>query len=379
MSHSLSTAQWQPSLWAALSLAAFLVGTAFGQSTPTKHWELSLAATDADLSPDDHFLAVTLETPGAPKNGHTEAVESVQVWDYRENRKISSTELATYPKIVPTPNRVRFTADGTLLVVSEPTRLHVLDPSSLKSLRLIEPPLGDDFRISEIETAPVGHVVIVGANRYVKGLLFAYDLDSGRLLFNSESLYSVSSISWNQDGTQIAAATPYLCTRAHDTVQIFGTKPWSHLRTLSARNPTSVAFSRERLFLVESGSCKGSMFDRHLGLESFDIREWHRQKTLILRDRDIHDSVSFANGRLVGDSGKLETRHDWLDATTFGGTVDMQFTVWAGETPSVWFASPAWPVSVHTPRPAMSLLRLSRSGKMVMIIHHQNPEVFEIR
>ena len=377
MSHSLPAIERQLWLWATVSLVTFLVGPTLGQNTATRHWELSLAATDADLSPDDRFLAVTLETTDAPKNGHAQAVESVQVWDYRENRKIGGTELATYSKIAPTPNRVRFTADGALLVVSVSTRLHVLDPSSLRSLRLIEPPLRDDFRIFHIETAPVGHVVIVGANRNLSGLLFAYDLDSGRLLFKSESQYSVSSITWAQDGTQFAAATPFLCTRTHDTVQVFGTKPWSHLRTLSARNPTSVAFSRERLFLVESGYCKGSMFDRHLGLESFDTGQWHRQETLFLRGRDIHDSVSFANGRLVVESGKLETRHDWLDATTWGDTVDMQFTIWAGETPSVEFTSPSWPVPSRPP-PALSLLRLSRTGKMVIFIHQQHPEVFEL-
>src|SRR5215469_4260140 len=141
MSHSLSAIDRQSWLWVALSLVTLLVGSTLGQSTATRHWDLSLAATDADLSPDDHLLAVTLETTGAPTNGHTQAVESVQVWDYRENRKISDTELATYPKIVPTPNSLPFTADGTLLVVSEPPRLHVLDPSSLTSLRVIEPPL----------------------------------------------------------------------------------------------------------------------------------------------------------------------------------------------------------------------------------------------
>ncbi len=360
-----------------LSVVAFLVASAFGQSPPIRHWELSLAATDADLSPDDRLLAVTLETPGAPKNGHTQTIESAQVWDYRENRKISSAELATYPEIAPTPNRVRFTADGALLVASEPTRLHVLDPSSLKSLRLIEPELGPNFRIFHIETAPIGHVAILGANWYVTGILFAYDLDTGKLLFKWESQYGVSSITWNQDGTQFAAATPMLCTRVHDTVQVFGTNPWSHLRTMRARNPTSLAFSRDRLFLVESGFCKGSLFDRHLGLESFDARAWHRQETVFLRDRDIHDSVSFANGRLVADTGELKTRHDWLDATTWGDSVDMQFTLWVGEPPSVEFTSRSWSVPSNPP-PAMSVLRLSRTGKTTVLIYHQNPQVFEI-
>lgn len=346
-----------------------------GQSSESNHWDPGLITTDADISPDDRVLAVTLETPGHREDGHAQAVESVQVWDYREDRKINSVELATYPKIAPTPNVVRFTADGSLLVASEPTKLHVLDPSSLTSLRVIEPPLGQDFRIFHIETAPIGHVVIVGANWYVSGVLFVYDLDTGRLLFQSKLPHGVSSIAWKQDGTQFAVASPFLCTRDRDTVSVFSTNPWSHQQTLSARNPVSVAFSQKQLFLVESGWCKGSVFDRHLGLESFDTNGWHRQKTLFLHT-DIHDSVSFADGRLLADTGELRTVHDWLDATTWGVPVDVQFTIWKGETPSLEFTSPSWAVQSKR-RSRGCLFRLSRTGKTVLMCP-QNPQVFQI-
>jgi WD40 repeat protein len=341
----------------------------------TNHWELGLATSDADISPDDRLLAITLETTGARQDGHAQAVESVQVWDYREHRKIAGVELAAYPKIAPTPNVVRFTADGSLLVVSEPTKLHVLDSSSLASLRVIAPPLGQDFRIFHIETAPIGHVVIVGANLYVAGVLLVYDLDTGRLLFESKALHAISSIAWKHDGTQFAVAAPFLCTRERDTVHVFSTSPWSHLRALSARNPVSVAFSQKRLFLVESGYCKGSLFDRHLGLESFDTSGWHRQKTLFLQP-DIHDSVSFADGRLLADTGVLRTVHDWLDGTTWGVPIALQFTVWKGETPSLEFTSPSW--AARPQRTSSCPLRLSRTGKTVLLCP-QHPQVFQIR
>jgi hypothetical protein len=346
----------------------------FGQSSGSNHWDLGLTTADADISPDDRVLAVTRETPGHPRGGH-QAVESVEVWDYREKRKINSVELVTYPKIAPTPNVVRFTADGSLLVASEPTRLHVLDPSSLTSLRVIEPPLGQHFRIFHIETAPIGHVVIVGANWNFSGVLLVYDLDTGRLLFQSTLPHGVSSIAWKQDGTQFAVASPFLCTHDRDTVQVFSTNPWSHLKTLSARNPVSVAFSQEHLFLVESGWCKGSVFDRHLGLESFDTSGWHRQKTLFLHN-DIHDSVSFSDGMLLADTGELRTQHDWLDGTTWGVPVDVEFTVWKGETPSLEFTSPSW--AVQSQRSSRGcLFRLSRTGKTVLLCP-QNPQVFQI-
>lgn len=352
------------------------VACAFGQSSEAKYWKLELAATDADLSPDDRFLAITLESPVGPRKAGEPVLESIEVWDYRRNNKISSMQLATYPNIAPTPNRVRFTADGMLLVASEPTKLHVLQAETLRLLHVIEPPLSPGFFIFRVETAPGGHIVLIGANRYTVGMLFAYDLDSGALLFQSELPNGASAIAWKQDGTQFAVATPSLCTRDRDTIHVFSTHPWSHLRTLSARHPTSLAFSQERLFFVESGSCKGSMFDRHLGLQSFDLRGWRRQKPLLLKDRDIHDSVSFANRRLLADTGKLITRHDWLDATTWGDAVDAQFTVWMGESLSIEFTSPSWP---QPRRPPASRFRLSRTGKVVMVLTDQeDPEIFQI-
>jgi len=338
-------------------------------------WDLGLSTSDADISPDDRLLAVTLETPGDRQDGHAQTVESVQMWDYREGRKINSLQLATYPKIASTPNVVRFTADGALLVASEPTRLHVLDPSSLTQLRVIEPPLGPDFRIFHIEAAPTGHAVVVGANYYTSGVLLAYDLDTGRVLFQSKLGNAVSSISWKQDGTQFAVASPFLCTRDRDTVHIFSTNPWAHLRTLSARNPVSVAFSPKHLFVVESGWCKGSVFDRHLGIESFDTSKWHRQKTLFLHN-DIHDSVSFADGRLLADTGELRTSLDWADGTTTGVPVDEQFTVWKGETPSLELTSPSWTVGSKR-RPRSCPLRLSRTGKTILLCP-QRPQIFQI-
>jgi hypothetical protein len=179
--------------------------------------------------------------------------------------------------------------------------------------------------------------VIIAANYYTSGVLFAYDLDTGRLLFQWKSLHGVSSISWKQDGTLFAVAAPFLCTRDRDTVDVFSTSPWLHLKMLTARNPVSLAFSEEHLYLVESSWCKGSAFDRHLGLEAFALRGWKRSKTLYLPHEDIHSFVSFANGRLLANTGEVRTAHDWLDGTTTGIDVNVQFTIWKGDTSSVEF------------------------------------------
>jgi WD40 repeat protein len=358
-----------------LATALLSCGWAFGQTSEPAHWELGFTTTDADLSPDDRLVAITLESPSAPQKAGELVVEFLQVWDYQRKSKISSTQLATYPNIKPTPNLVRFTADGSLLVASDPTRLHVLDAATLKSVRLIEPQLAPESRITAAETSPTGHIVVIGTGGEPgNGILFVYDLDSGSQLFHWKSPQPVRSISWKPDGKQIAVAAPFLCTRYRDTVHVFNTNPWLHLKTLTARNPASLTLSQDRLYLVESSGCKGSAFDRHLGLEAFDARSWEQRKTIFLQHIDIHDSVSFENGRVLANTGKVKTRHDWLDGTTWGTNMDTQLTVWDGGATSITYASPRLAAGAHGRDVE---LRLSRTGNMVLF-NPQSPQVFQI-
>ena len=293
------------------------------------------------ITPDDRLLAVTVESPSTLQRPREPIVESVEVWDYRQKIKIGNRRLATYPNIMPTSNTVRFTADGLFLIASEPTKVHVLDAATLNSLRVIEPPLDQGFRINKLETSPSGHVAIVAANGFPNSaVLFAYDLDSGRLLFQWKSPHQVTSVSWKLDGTEFAVAAPFPCTWFRDTLHVFSVNPWLH-QTLKARNPTSVAFSEDRLYFVESGFCKGSMFDRHLGLESFDINGWHRLQTVLLPNRDIH---SFGHSRerqtvwvreKMPDSARLVRRHYMGRGTGW----HLQFTTWEGDARSIIFSS----------------------------------------
>jgi WD40 repeat protein len=352
----------------------FEIAFALGQSPQIKHWEVDVAATDADLSPDDHLLAVTLESPTAPQRARESIVESIQVWDYRQNSQIASTELAIYPNIKPTPNVVRFTADGALLVVSDPIKLHVLEASTLKSIRIIEPPLSQGSRIAAIETDPVGHIAMVGVANSGSGTLFSYDLDTGRLLFQSKLPHAVSSIAWSKDGAQFAVATPFPCTRFSDTIQVFNTNPWKQLRTLTAKDASSLTFSEERLYAVQTNLCKGSVFNRHLGLEAFELKTWNRERTLFLPHKDVHTSVSYAGGLLLANTGAIETKFDWLDAVTYARDVHVEFTIWESEARSVkWTLAPsALPLHGREVR-----LRLSRSGKMILL-NAKNPQVFQL-
>jgi WD40 repeat protein len=361
---------------ASVIVFALLAATAQEASlTASNHWDLGLTTTDADISPDDRLVAITLESRSPPQKAREQIIESLEVWDYRQHAKISGTQLASYVNIKPTPNAVRFSADGLLLAASDPTRLHVLEAATLKSIRLIEPPLEDGFRIFAVETSPIGHLAIVAANHYASGVLFAYDLDTGRLLFQWKSPRGMGSISWKQDGTLFAVVTAFPCARFRDTIHVFSTNPWQHLQTLTARDPVSLAFSEEHLYLVESSFCKGSAFDRHLGLEAFAIRGWKRSKTLYLPHKDIHSFVSSANGRLLANTGEVRTEHNWLDATTWGVNVTVQFTVWKDDTSSVEFTSP--PLAVPVPGAFLkSGLRLSRTGKMVLL--YPQPQVFQI-
>jgi hypothetical protein len=358
-----------------LVAATLQIAFAFGQGSDIKHWELGEATTDADLSPDDRLLAVAVESPPAPQKSREPIVESIQVWDYQQNIKISSKQLASYLNIKPTPNVVRFTADGLLLVATEPTKLYVLEAATLKSIRVIEPPLNWDVRIAAMETGPIGHVAIVGTSG--NPMLFAYDLDTGHALFQSSLPHAVSSIAWKQDGTQVAVATPFPCTRFRDTVHVFSTNPWRQLRTLMARNSSSLTFSENHLYVVQTSLCKGSVSNHHLGMQAFDLHTWGREQ-ILLPHKDIHGSVSYAGGILLANTGAIKTKFDWLDAVTSAADADVEFTIWEDDARSVRFKSTPFAVPVGSQVGIRDVqLRLSRTGKMILF-NPRNPQVFRV-
>jgi len=362
--------------------AVFLLfAPSFGQAGGIDEWELALSASDADLSPDDRMLAVTLESPNGPHKRGDELVESVELWDYRQRTRTARAVVATYPFFGVRPSHpVRFTADGLLLVVADPMRLYLLTANTLKTVRIIEPTLPVDFAIGAMETSPIGHSVVIAAQNGVgvSGVLFAYDLDTGQLLLEWKPPIAVMPIAWKPDGTQFAVAVAHHCTSIENNVHVFGTNPWTHLKTLTAIHPQSLAFSDTRLYSVQTSFCKGALINHHLGMEVFDTSRWHRAKTVFLPNKDIHDSASFSNGRLLVDTGTVHTHYDWSDFVSVSGPRNTQFTVWEGDTQSVAFTS----ATISPPegtrlRPGGTHLRLSRTGKMVLL-SPQHARIFQL-
>jgi hypothetical protein len=96
---------------------------------------------------------------------------------------------------------------------------------------------------------------------------------------------------------------------------------------------------------------------------------------MLLKGKDIHDFVSFANGRLLADTGELKTEHNWLDGLTWGVAANVQFTVWKSDMQSVICTSSLLaPFSTSATRN----LRLSQTGSMVLLRGSQHLEVFEL-
>lgn len=364
--------------WTIISVAAALLQVlpTVAQAFRIDHWDLGLITMDADLSPDDGLLAVTSASRTASQ-GAAQIVESLEVWDYRQHIKIASTQLATYAWAQDVKNPVRYTADGLLIAAADPTRIHVLEAASLRPMRLIEPPVPQDFRISVMELSPVGRIAIIVTRRerIRTCVLFAYNLDTGDLLFDWKppSWVCPISIAWKPDGTQFAVAATDPSIKDH-RLHIFSANPWAQLKTLKGQIPPSVAFSNDHVYAV-GGSLfgKGSVFKRHLGMTVFDAHQWRRQKKIFLPNKDIHDSVSFANGRLLADTGTVKTDYDWTDLVGYAFAINAQATIWEGEAESIVFTSP--PLAIPKNHRGVRL-RLSRTGKMVLL-DPRNPELFQ--
>jgi len=206
-----------PRPWAAVVCLAAVFSSfspAFGQTSEIEHWDLALSALDADVSSDDHFVAVTSESgPTTHRVGEVFAV-SLELWDYRQDKIVARARLTSYRSYSPRPRPVRFTADGALLAVADGATMQVLDAPTLKPVRLIKSAVDPEWEINSIETSPIGHLAIIATGGYERSHLFAYDLDTGRLLFRWDPPRDMGHpISWKPDGTQVAIAASRPCSR----------------------------------------------------------------------------------------------------------------------------------------------------------------------
>jgi WD40 repeat protein len=349
-----------PMLKIVMLLVACLPSDSISAQAPSPgHWELEFSVLDADLSPDDQLVAVTTGSPEHPKHG--EAVsESAALWDYRQNRKVAEAHVGSFSSGAQ-PGPVRFTSDGALLVAADARTIHVFDPTTLKLLRDIEPPLTTEFLIREIETSPISHVAVIAVDESFHGWLFVYDLDTGREVAQRLRTVGVTSISWKPDGTEFAVAMSW----GGVDVFRFGSRG-QVAATLRGRDLMSVAFSNDRLYGVQTSVRKGSVFNRHLGIDVFDSQGRHKKK-LFLPRKDIHDSVAYSNGKLLADTGTVKARFDALDMQTFAGASDAQITVWNSDTRSVIYTSDSLKIRPSSHRSFVEM-RLSRTGKMAIVV-----------
>jgi dipeptidyl aminopeptidase/acylaminoacyl peptidase len=350
-----------------LSLAASLpFHSLFPQTLTIAHWELQTPVLDADISPDDRLLAITTQSPDRPKSGET-LEKSIAVWDYHENKQIARAVLGTYSGTLwAESDPVRFTYDGALLVVADGQSIDVFDAARLKLLRRIDVPLSGTFRIHIIETSPLSRVALVAAdNNGLGGEFFAYDLDDGRELLRRKDMTRITSIAWQPDGTEFALAMPLPCSSAGD-IEVDTVGSWAQVAKLHGRNLESVAFANDKLYAVQTSFCKGSVFNRHLAMQVFDFNGKHT-KTVLLANKDIHDSVSYSSGKVLADTGTVRTQFDALDMTTASAAVAAQITVWNRDARSLIYTSE--PINIHAGSHfSYAILRLSRTGKMAIMV-----------
>lgn len=338
------------------------------EALTANHWELQVSALDADLSPDDRLVAITTQTPEKPEHGATDD-NWVTLWNYVQKNEIAQARVSSASagmRAEPCP--VRFTSDGLFLVVGSGQKLDVLDATTLKFIREIQVPISPEYLIREIETSPVSHIAILVADKAgIYGALFAYDLDHGRgrELMGEVTGSAVTSLAWKPDGAQFAAAMPQPCSRWGD-VEVFSSASWTPVLKWSEANVESLAFSDKKLYAVQMSFCKGVVFPRHLGIHVFDTQTKHKDK-IFLPHTDIHDFVSYSNGRLLADTGTVRTNFDWLDMTSYLAEVGTHLTVWNTATGSVVYSSDLLELHGGLVYPS-GRIPISRTGKMAIVL-----------
>ncbi|MHB8412966.1 MAG: WD40 repeat domain-containing protein [Candidatus Acidiferrales bacterium] len=342
----------------------------------------------ADISPDSRFVAVEA-SKGSKEGQSIELVNEIQVWDFRNRKRVASKVLSREKfsdphDISSDPQFVRYADAGAKIVVCQLDHLLVLDSKTLDQLQSIDlgkvtwprvpPNWSSDSHVADAEVnANATRAAVLLAWGAGGGQLRVYDLTSGSLIrkwdFGTD-FPGRGPISIDPEGRQVAIS-----------LGLFS--PGERLLRSKERNVLILNVDSGKIGTaintgyIAGGICfasSGTLLTVSLNPEQRyfpkdTLKIWNAQTGKLMRQiasppGGIHDSVAVsANGRVALAYIGLEKKDShWWQETDYV-TVYQRFRLWDLDTGRVIATSPdILPIVPGNPN-----FRLSPRGDVVVI------------
>jgi hypothetical protein len=332
-----------------------------------KTFALPKDTKSADISPDERFVvtASTQKIAGADSTSNSYS-DFVQLWNIKDEHlvgefsepspdtRIFTSSISgnrTYP---PDGLRiVRFFPDGKTLLALIGHTIHILQSQDLTEMRnipLLKP--GDiaqtdhgktrvtGYYLHSAEISPSGNLLAVLWVASPKhGIVQLCDLATGKIVSSwvipAGWLGYAGSLKWHPSGTLILIpipnSQPCLYATHQPDVFAFDVKTGDlRFQLTTGLQISNIAVAPDSRILAVQRGCFQLSKGAGRPLEIFDLNTGKRLQNISGRETGVLYSVSISadGSRIIAFTGKVKRKYDWLDATSYGVTVDETFSVW---------------------------------------------------
>ena len=331
-----------------------------------------------DISPDNHFVALDAIKAVSVKYGE-EIFEEIQLWDLQTGKVVSSRVLhqqvvpdfiAYWRKHPPTPAFVRYSSDGSKLVVFHEGRLFVFGTTMLDKKLAIDVGEPEAVFFAEADDRAGRAAVVVAWHGGVQ--LRVYNLESGEVLrkWDFPDAPGAGGLALDPAGRRIAVSLEFFppghrrLRASERNIRIFDIE--SGVLTVAINSgylASGVAFSPDGTLLTVSANPEVKRFGNDT------LKVWNPLTGTLLREfsggpEGVHRFVQVSqDGKTVLTSAVVtESVGSWIEKNNVD--THFRFRLWDLPTGKSIALSPDLSGSAEVMDPA---LRLSAKGDLVLV------------
>jgi hypothetical protein len=334
--------------------------------TQLKSFALPKDTKSADISPDEQFVA-TVSTQKKDQSDSTANPywDFVQLWNLKDEQLVSEFSEHSPDTHIFTSSRsgniaypphglriVRFSSDGKTVLALIGHTIHLLRPRDLSEMRSIRLQKPDDvsqtnhgktrmigYDLHSAELSPNGDLFAVLWVAEKHGKVQLFELSTGNVVSSWDVptgwLGYAGSLKWHPNGTLILIPIPNSQPCRYATHQpdvlAFDIKSGDlRYQLTTGLQISNIAVTPDSRVLAVQRGCFQLSNGAGRPLEVFDLSTRKHLQNVSGRATGVLYSVSISadGSRFIAFTGNVRRKYDFLDATSYGVTVDETFSVW---------------------------------------------------
>jgi WD40 repeat protein len=337
-----------------------------------KTYSLGNNPNSADFSPDEKLLVIECTAKEDVRPEVQRFSELVQLWDFTQGTLIRQALIQSADVNASTKGQfrgpiadqrfVRFSADGSFVLVYADHLLYVLRADDLSEVRRIAvagPPslsrqihskrYGESTYVEKpivraFEPAPRGNIAaLLWSRDMLNRRLELYDVSTGQQVGAWDAPKGWSSgkrgLAWDPSGSMLLLAIPsgLRCMSPVSIPDVFAfAVPSGEIKTRLTTGLLvgDIAVTADHRVFAVDNNCMTLWNDHHPKMKVFDLGTGKHLRDLRGRDTGVRYAVATSRegDRVIAWTGRLKINFDWVDMVSHDARVDETFSIWDSRT-----------------------------------------------